>query len=64
MTRAAPREMHHPRAGGASGQPVIACQQLSKVFKDVWMRSRVRAVDNLDRDVQRGEVFGLLGPNG
>ncbi|MBX3352217.1 MAG: ABC transporter ATP-binding protein [Phycisphaeraceae bacterium] len=60
------RPLVFPRAGSgaAAGQSVIACQQLSKVFKDFWMRSRVRAVDRLDLDVQRGEIFGLLGPNG
>ena len=43
---------------------VVACQGLTKVFKDFWMRSRVRAVDNLTFDIQAHEVFGLLGPNG
>jgi hypothetical protein len=26
-------------------RPVIACQDLTKVFKDFWMRDRARAVD-------------------
>ena len=43
---------------------LIQCLKLSKVFKDFWMRDRVRAVDQIDLDVLRGEVFGLLGPNG
>lgn len=47
-----------------SSASVVACQGLTKVFKDFWMRSRVRAVDNLTFDVQEHEVFGLLGPNG
>ncbi len=42
----------------------IQCLKLSKVFKDFWLRDRVRAVDAIDLDVRRGEVFGLLGPNG
>ncbi|MEM1446524.1 MAG: ABC transporter ATP-binding protein [Planctomycetota bacterium] len=42
----------------------IQCLKLSKVFKDFWLRDRVRAVDTIDLDVRRGEVFGLLGPNG
>ncbi|MEM8782558.1 MAG: ABC transporter ATP-binding protein, partial [Planctomycetota bacterium] len=42
----------------------IRCLQLTKVFKDFWLRDRVRAVDAIDLDVRRGEVFGLLGPNG
>ena len=48
----------------ATGRPVIACQRLSKVFKDFWMRDRARAVDGIDFVVNEREVFGLLGPNG
>jgi ABC-2 type transport system ATP-binding protein len=51
-----------PRA--RSDKPVIACQRLSKVFKDFWMRDRARAVDGVDFIVNEREVFGLLGPNG
>lgn len=43
---------------------VILTQGLSKVFKDFWMRARVRAVENLDLEVRQGEIYGLLGPNG
>src|SRR5215475_14114136 len=47
-----------------STQPVVACQALTKTFKDFWMRSRVRAVDTVSFEINPGEVFGLLGPNG
>ena len=47
-----------------SRDTVIACARLTKVFKDFWLRDRVRAVDGIDLDIRRGEVFGLLGPNG
>ena len=50
--------------GQARGAPVVACQGLSKVFRDFWMRSRARAVDNLSFEIGAHEVFGLLGPNG
>ncbi|MEX0876577.1 MAG: ATP-binding cassette domain-containing protein [Phycisphaerales bacterium] len=43
---------------------VVGCQQLTKVFKDFWMRDRARAVDKLDLLIYEREVFGLLGPNG
>jgi ABC-2 type transport system ATP-binding protein len=43
---------------------VVGCQQLTKVFKDFWMRDRARAVDKLDLVINEHEVFGLLGPNG
>ncbi len=46
------------------GDPVVAVRGLTKVFKDFWGRPKARAVDNVDFDVRRGEVFGLLGPNG
>jgi len=47
-----------------STPPVIQAVGLTKVFKDFWRRARVRAVNDLDLEVQPGEVFGLLGPNG
>jgi ABC-type multidrug transport system ATPase subunit len=36
----------------------------AKVFKDFWGRPKARAVDDVSFEVRRGEVFGLLGPNG
>jgi ABC-2 type transport system ATP-binding protein len=51
-----------PRA--ADAEAVIQCAGLTKIFRDFWMRNRVRAVDALDLIVRRGEVYGLLGPNG
>ncbi|MGP1271760.1 MAG: ATP-binding cassette domain-containing protein [Phycisphaerales bacterium] len=44
--------------------PVVACQRLSKIFRDFWMRPRVRAVEDLSFEIAPREVFGLLGPNG
>jgi len=43
---------------------VVKAMGLSKVFKDFWLRDKVRAVDAIDFEILRGEVFGLLGPNG
>ena len=43
---------------------VVSCQNVSKVFKDFWLRDRARAVDGVDFVVKEREVFGLLGPNG
>jgi len=45
-------------------EPVVKCIGLTKVFRDFWLRRRVRAVGGVDLDICRGEVFGLLGPNG
>ena len=43
---------------------VINAVGLTKVFRDFWHRARVRAVNDLDFNIQSGEIFGLLGPNG
>jgi len=45
-------------------KPLVVTQGLTKVFKDFWMRPRVRAVDDVDLEIGPHEVFGLLGPNG
>ncbi len=43
---------------------VVKAMGLTKIFKDFWLRDKVRAVDAIDFEIRRGEVFGLLGPNG
>lgn len=45
-------------------QFVIETFSLTKIFGDWWGRSRVVAVEDLNLQVRRNEVFGLLGPNG
>jgi ABC-2 type transport system ATP-binding protein len=45
------------------GEPVVVVRGLTKIFKDFWGRPKARAVDQVDFEVRRGEVFGLLGPN-
>ncbi|CAL1151132.1 unnamed protein product [Cladocopium goreaui] len=47
-----------------SGEAVIETRALSKVYRDFWGRQKVRALKALDLEVYRGEIFGLLGPNG
>ncbi len=47
-----------------SGEPVIQIRNLSKIYRDFWGRKKVRALNSLSLDIQKGEVFGLLGPNG
>lgn len=45
-------------------ESVIQIRNLSKVYRDFWGRKKVQALNSLSLDVQKGEVFGLLGPNG
>ncbi len=55
-----------PGTGGrpAFGEPVVEAVGLTKVFTDFWMRAKARAVDGIDFEIRRHEIFGLLGPNG
>lgn len=43
---------------------VVETRNLTKVYRDFWGRRKVEALKALDLEVRRGEVFGLLGPNG
>lgn len=43
---------------------VIEIRNLSKTYRDFWGRPKVKALNSLSLEVKRGEIFGLLGPNG
>lgn len=43
---------------------VVDANNLVKVFKDFWMRTKARAVDGVTFEIRSNEIFGLLGPNG
>ncbi len=43
---------------------MVEARNLSKVYRDFWGRSKKVALKPLDLKIQRGEIFGLLGPNG
>ena len=47
-----------------SSDLVVQTEQLSKIFRVGFWGKRVTAVDSLNLEVRRGEVFGFLGPNG
>ena len=53
-----------PSGSSARPEVVIETRNLSKVYRDFWGRQKVRALKALDLTVNRGEIFGLLGPNG
>jgi ABC-2 type transport system ATP-binding protein len=48
----------------AAGDVVIETRNLAKVYRDFWGRSKKAALKPLDLEIRRGEIFGLLGPNG
>ncbi|MFK7779404.1 MAG: ABC transporter ATP-binding protein [Gimesia sp.] len=45
-------------------EPVIQISNLTKIYRDFWGRKKVRALNSLSLEVKKGEIFGLLGPNG
>ncbi len=47
-----------------SSDAAVLTRGLTKDYTDFWGRPKVRALDGLDLEIRRGEVFGLLGPNG
>src|SRR5262245_38989330 len=47
-----------------SPEVIIETRNLTKVYRDFWGRPKVQALKALDLAVYRGEIFGLLGPNG
>src|SRR5258706_1265622 len=64
MTLSEPNQESAIGNAKSDGEIVVSVRGLTKIFKDFWNRPKARAVDNVDFEVRRGEVFGLLGPNG
>jgi ABC-2 type transport system ATP-binding protein len=46
------------------GDVLVETRKLTKVYKDFWGRQKKVALRALNLEIYRGEVFGLLGPNG
>ncbi len=45
-------------------EPVIQTRNLTKTYQSFLGRTEVNALDNLSLEVPKGEIFGILGPNG
>lgn len=43
---------------------VVETRSLTKVYRDFWGRKKKTALNALDLKIYKGEIFGLLGPNG
>ena len=42
----------------------IKTENLTKAYRSFWRRKKILALDKLNVDIKKGEIFGLLGPNG
>jgi ABC-2 type transport system ATP-binding protein len=43
---------------------IVETRKLTKIYRDFWGRQKKVALRALNFEVRRGEIFGLLGPNG
>src|SRR4051794_16908606 len=48
----------------ADPKVVVETRKLTKVYRDFWGRQKKMALRALNLQIFRGEIFGLLGPNG
>jgi ABC-2 type transport system ATP-binding protein len=48
----------------AGKETVVETRKLTKIYRDFWGREKKVALRALNMEVYRGEIFGLLGPNG
>jgi ABC-2 type transport system ATP-binding protein len=43
---------------------IVETRNLTKVYRDFWGRKKKTALQALTLQIEKGEIFGLLGPNG
>src|SRR5205085_8465404 len=53
-----------PAGNGVASGPAIRVRELTRTFKARRRSGEVKALQGVDLVVERGECFGLLGPNG
>src|SRR3954465_15591039 len=51
-------------AGTSMAEAIVETRKLTKIYRDFWGRQKKVALRALNLEVHRGEIFGLLGPNG
>jgi ABC-2 type transport system ATP-binding protein len=47
-----------------AGEVVVETRKLTKIYRDFWGRQKKTALRALNVEIRKGEIFGLLGPNG
>src|SRR5215471_7092706 len=43
---------------------IVETRKLTKIYRDFWGRQKKTALRALNVEIRKGEIFGLLGPNG
>lgn len=43
---------------------VVEIRNLTKIYRDFWGRKKTTALNALNISIKKGEIFGMLGPNG